>query len=356
MKTIYLDKRDDYRLVVISDVHGHKEYLQQLIKKTVQSSDDILIILGDFINRGVNSVETLDYVRDLSQRPNTYVLKGNHEYFIHTCLEDVNRVGDLHEFLKQDYYETIVHSILESSGVSVHEISTEDLHTYQDHQVISYLKSLATMLEFDNHLFVHGGYNKDFSHEGQFLKYDNFNDLSYVQDKKVVVGHWPTCNLRYFEMSNEPFFNNDKNIILIDGGLGVKSSGELNALIIEKKEGHVSYSFDQYNQFKQARVVREHEFDQEESVYVNYPHYEFELVERGGVFSKCIHTYSGKQFSVFNELLDDSNQLITSYYNNFLNLALGTEVFICEAYETCVLVKYQGEFGWLLRDQVVYSD
>ena len=130
---------------------------------------------------------------------------------------------------------------------------------------LSYIKSLPIIVEDDKHLYVHGGYDESFSPKDvvKFLKYDNFNQLSKVNHKYVVVGHWPTCNLRTDKIDNKPYFNHEKNIIFIDGGLGVKSSGELNCLIINKNNSKYSYESIQFNDFKKSEVIEEHTFDGE---------------------------------------------------------------------------------------------
>lgn len=171
MKTINLKHKDNYRVVAISDVHGHVDHLKALISKINLNDEDILVILGDFINRGKNSLKTLAFIQSLGERKNTYILKGNHEFFIHSLIENPQKIGDLHNFLKQDYYETLVHSELEAFGLSIHDLtSCQLLEHFKDHASIDYLKSLPMMLTIDGYIFVHGGYDKTFSEEGRFLK------------------------------------------------------------------------------------------------------------------------------------------------------------------------------------------
>jgi len=356
MKKISLNCKDNYRIIAISDVHGHVDHLKGLLNKLKLNQEDILIIVGDFINRGINSLVTLEYIKKLSNRDNTYILKGNHEYFIHSLIENPERIGDLHDFLKEDYYETLVHSVLIESDLTVHDLSsTELLDHFKDQSSITYLKELPIMLMADGHIFVHGGYNKTFTSEGQFLKYDNYDELSGINEDKIIVGHWPACNLRYHDINNRPYFNEEKNIIFIDGGLGVKTTGELNALIIDKKDGLIDYDFIQYNDFKPATVIKSHTFNEEALIYVNYPHYQFKLLSQGDRMSICEHEHTGMKFTVFNSLLIEDNaeyNLKTNFINRFFNLSVGTEVLIVEEHEDCVLVKHNNLFGWLLREQI----
>ena len=50
---------------MISDIHAHQEIFESLIKKVNLQDDDYLIIIGDFINRGIDSYEILHYMKEL---------------------------------------------------------------------------------------------------------------------------------------------------------------------------------------------------------------------------------------------------------------------------------------------------
>lgn len=353
MNSIRLSIDKKTRIIAISDVHGHKELLEALIAKIDLKEEDVLIILGDFINRGIDSYETYQYVRTLDERKNTYVLKGNHESFIQRYLEDETIIGGLLDFLKKDYYETVVHSVVRSKKACIHDYTSEDLYNlFYGHDVVNYFKSRPIYLETDDHIFVHGGYDKSFTKDHDYLKYDHFNEKSDVQEKTVIVGHWPASNLRTDKATNLPYINQEKNIITIDGGVGVKTIGELNAFIIEN--GH--YETISVNHFKRSKVVKTHQFIEEPIVYVNYPHYEIEVLEEKSGLSKCKHVESGQEIHVFNELLDEDQNLTVDYINKFFNLNVDDEVEVCKTFESCVLVKYNDEFGWLLKNQLMEAN
>lgn len=66
---------------IIGDVHGCYHTCQTLIERHWNSDTDILIQLGDLIDRGNYSPQTVDYFMDLQQKyPNKVIcLRGNHE-------------------------------------------------------------------------------------------------------------------------------------------------------------------------------------------------------------------------------------------------------------------------------------
>jgi len=361
-KIINLPLKDNYRIVAISDVHGHLEVFESLIAEAKLQPEDHLIIIGDFINKGPDSLPTLRKMMALTKRPNTYILKGNHEYFIcHYLYEDPTSDRFLH-FLKEDHFETILHDTCIDGDFDLYNCKhLEDLIQWQMTHYKSELDFINTrpIIAFvDDMTFVHGGYCKEVdveTDEGKLLKFDDYNHLSVVNDDTVIVGHWPTANLRTDSNTNTPYFNKEKNIINIDGGIGVKSSGEMNALIIEKIDGKKNIHYLQANHFEKRCIKESYHFETEDKIFVNYPHFDIEVIEEGDKMTKCRHLQSGKELSIFNSLLetiDGKPQVITTYINHFLNLEIGEEVALVMAYDDCALVKHKGEFGWILRSQI----
>lgn len=359
-KTVRITTKEDHRIVAISDVHGHHELLEELIDKVKLRDEDYLVIVGDFINKGPNSYETLKLVRKLGLRERTIVLKGNHEFFIHYHMENFDRFQRLYEIIERDGYETLIHSLCGDQC----ECLKKDLKamynylgtTYKDE--FNYIKYLPIIVTINDIRFVHGGYQEHFDveiNEVDFLKYDNYNESSKVNDITTVVGHWPICNLRYDRIDNKPFFNNEKNIVFIDGAVGVKKTGELNACIIDVKDDQRSYDLVQVNHFEDAVISEVNHLINRDQIYVNYPHFDFHVLEEGEVMTLCRHDHSGKEFRVFNSLLFKSGnnyRLRTNYVNNFLNLNIGDEVKVIRRFDDCILVKYKDEFGWVKANQV----
>jgi protein phosphatase len=323
---------------------------------------DYLVIVGDFINKGVNSYETLCFIEELNKRKNTIVLKGNHEYFIHYHMVNEERFAKLFQMFEDIDYETIIDALCHQMGTkfSDHKDSNvlydQLMSNYGD--VFDYLGNLPIMAVIGEFRFVHGGYDSSFDpdmDELKFLKYDNYNEHAQINDMTTITGHWPICNLHRDKLSNLPFFNEEKNIFFIDGALGVKKSGELNALVISKKDSVIEYECIQENGFIKGTIIQEHNFETEEKIYVNYPHYDIEVLFLGPKMSRCKHIHSQKEFTVFSSLLIKNNkgyELKTNFVNNFLNLKIGDEVEICSDYDDCALVKHNNEFGWIFKHQL----
>lgn len=114
-KSLNLEPKGDYRLFVISDIHGHDRHLDALIKKIHLKDEDYLVILGDFINKGPNSYRTLQMVQDLAKRPRTIVLKGNHEFNIQRVMSQSQNFENVYDHIQNEHTENIIHSIMRAS-------------------------------------------------------------------------------------------------------------------------------------------------------------------------------------------------------------------------------------------------
>ena len=69
------------KIFVVGDIHGCFDKLCALMDKIpIDFNRDLLIFIGDYIDRGSSSIEVVDYLVNLKQRlPETIFLKGNHE-------------------------------------------------------------------------------------------------------------------------------------------------------------------------------------------------------------------------------------------------------------------------------------
>lgn len=66
------------RTLFIGDVHGCYDELMALLEKVETHHDDTLYFVWDLINKWPKSLEVVEFVRN---RPNTFSVIGNHEFF-----------------------------------------------------------------------------------------------------------------------------------------------------------------------------------------------------------------------------------------------------------------------------------
>ncbi len=347
---------NEYRIFVISDVHGNHELLKRLIKKLDINPEDYLVLLGDYINKGDGGLETLRYIKELQKRRRTFVLKGNHEYSMHKIFTDEKLFKNMYDRLNNSK-RNLINDILTDDGKKYSDFDADSLFKYLNSkkEIINQLSEFLTVLFFDDFVFIHAGYDRDFytSNEYKYLKWDTYNEDSEINNMIVVVGHMPVSNFRKDYFDTSPYYNKEKHIIFIDGGVGVKRVCELNALIIEKRYNKIRYSYIQENDFEEKKVKINIPLKKDnERVLVNYPNYNVEMISRGDKFSVCRYMKNGRRFRVFSSMIE-KYKLTYNYTNNFLSVPEGETVYVCYYYEDYALVKYMDEFGWIKKESIL---
>src|SRR5579872_4607099 len=67
------------RVLAIGDIHGCLGPLDDLLKWVAPTRDDLVITLGDYVDRGPDSRGVLNRLFELKQQLNMICLRGNHE-------------------------------------------------------------------------------------------------------------------------------------------------------------------------------------------------------------------------------------------------------------------------------------
>lgn len=135
------------RLFAIGDIHGCFEKFRTLVEDHILlKKEDQLVLLGDYIDRGSQSKEVVDYIINLQKQGFRLIpLLGNHEAMLLDAYENGR-------FLSQWIYNCGF-ATLESFGIKY----LKDLPQHY----IDFFKSLLPYHSHENFLFVHAGFNDD---------------------------------------------------------------------------------------------------------------------------------------------------------------------------------------------------
>ena len=233
------------RLIAISDVHGHIRQLHALLDKVRYCDADALVFVGDYIERGAQSLPVLEFVAQLYARnpQNVRLLLGNWELYILSAIEkgDCALLYKNRQRLLARAGNTLYGEMCARLGLnSDSEAAMRAAHPRVMEKfgaLIRFFLERPIVLDAGAMVFVHGGLPHgdlaalNFSHPYQYLKRDDFFQQETVFERPVVVGHMPTVNARPGVPCALPYFNPRRNVIGIDGGCGVKRNGQLNALL-----------------------------------------------------------------------------------------------------------------------------
>ncbi|HMO17262.1 MAG TPA: metallophosphoesterase [Oligoflexia bacterium] len=99
-------------VAIIGDIHGNLDALTRLIESKEVSPVGHLIFLGDYIGKGRNSKEVIDFLLELSRERKCTFLLGNHEVMLMSLLRcnPVQWSLSHPRFLMRTYHQSMVES------------------------------------------------------------------------------------------------------------------------------------------------------------------------------------------------------------------------------------------------------
>jgi serine/threonine protein phosphatase 1 len=168
------------RVLAIGDIHGCNVALAALLDGLTPTADDIVVMLGDAIDRGPDSRGVLDRLLELQDHCRLVCIMGNHEQMLLEAL-----AGDIaiHEWLIHGGAET-----LDSYGRGAGINAVEPRH-------IDFMRSFGDVYETDSHFFAHGNYVATRPFDAQPWSDLRWQSLAWhtpaphISGKTAVLGH-----------------------------------------------------------------------------------------------------------------------------------------------------------------------
>lgn len=354
LKKQHLKLEKDYRILVVSDIHGNLELFKKLLTKSKYNpKEDYLFILGDFVEKGPQSLDTLHYVMELSENKNCFVLKGNCEIIFQNMYER-NNEEDFNYFRWNGY--TLLREMCVKSNINLDSNITlkETLEILKNNfkKEYDFLESLPTIIETEDYVFTHAGIPEIESDDiKDYIRINEFNNIAKRQRKLTIVGHYPSVNYSKKYLNYKPHFNYTKNIISIDGGNIVKSAGQLNMLIIKNKD----ISFTYIDNLKKYKVNDDQIVTIQDSFVINYPNTEVEILEDLGEFKLCKSLSNKKTLKIPSKFIYERNGKICSYDTTNYKHTVYVGDYVSLYYKTSKysLVKFQGVLGWI-KNEIIF--
>jgi serine/threonine protein phosphatase 1 len=191
------------RIYAIGDIHGRLDLLEKLLRQV--DADALLypairsvhVFLGDYIDRGDWSRETIDRLIRHGEEHESIFLRGNHELIAISCLSDRAK---MEQWLRLGGMQTLA-----SYGVATELLSNRKqiaemqlaFHNALSPSHFQFFRSLRNSFECGDYFFVHAGARPQIE-----LSRQRETDLLWIRDpflssgydfgKIVVHGHTPT--------------------------------------------------------------------------------------------------------------------------------------------------------------------
>ena len=340
------------RVLAVSDIHGNLPFFRGLLEQVSFCQDDILILAGDMLEKGRDSLALLRYIMQLEQTHTVYPLCGNCDGLVLRFFEDDNWDTGLFTTYLPAHPESTLRQLADEMGFS----NWSDLpafraalrEAYPD--IWKWLKNLPTILETEEYVFVHGGVpsleRMEELDSWKVMKNDNFLMQGHSFDKYVVVGHWPVTLYDPHIPSSAPIMDHPSKIISIDGACVLKVDGQLNALVIPDIT-QTRFSWQAYDGLPTVTAL-DPQSPSEDPVNIRWGRSKLELVERGEELSVCRHLESGRVMPILNSYLRDGPRGLwcedsTDYR---LPVSPGDTLSLVVSTKAGYLCKKDGVTGW----------
>lgn len=225
------------RVLAIGDIHGMYEKLIKLMDKIrFAPEEDLLVFLGDYVDRGPDSEKTLQFIYDLQHsRPDSVVcLLGNHEVMMSSYFM---QKGVSYNNLIVDYAD----SWLDNGGFDTLR-QLNELDAGKREELVMWVTNLPVQYRYQEFFFCHAGVDPDVPLAAQ----NEFDMLwrrqqwweQYKGGETVVVGHTPVQKINkqidYTRRVPKPLFLQN-NVIMCDTG-AYMSGGKLSCVDVLSKK------------------------------------------------------------------------------------------------------------------------
>ena len=220
-------------IFVVSDIHGHLTHFEQLL--TQWNKQDRLVILGDLIDRGPDSLGVIRKVMSLCQThgDNVLFIKGNHEDILINFLQ--SPIEKQENYYLNGGLETLA-SFFQPLQLAIPSSVEEIVAIIQSHYAdeLAFIQSAPHVSTIGQVLLTHAGFNSEYA------DYTKTTEREYIWIRKHylspnltpyvnVFGHTP---IHYINGQHDIYVNELQNYIAIDGGCYM--TGQLNGLLIHE--------------------------------------------------------------------------------------------------------------------------
>lgn len=181
------------RTIAIGDTHGYLAALRTVLEAIDPQSDDTIVTLGDYCDRGPDTRGVIDQLIELGQRCKVIPILGNHD-------EMLLEIVDGHDLLFEPWLTFGGSATLASYNcASADQIPSEH---------IEFLKKCPQYHESEGHLFLHASYMANIPLEwqpGNALRWESLREVRpepHYSGKVAIVGHTAQFDGRILDLGH----------------------------------------------------------------------------------------------------------------------------------------------------------
>lgn len=340
------------RILAVSDIHGNLPFFRGLLQKVRFTPEDILVLDGDMLEKGRDSLALLRYMMELSRTHTVYPICGNCDGLVFRFFETDELDGRFYASYLPQHPESTIRQLADEMGfedwMDFPGLRAALRERYPE--IHAWLAGLPTILETEHLVFVHGGVpsleHMETLDRWKCMKNDDFRGQGHSFSKYVIVGHWPVTLYNPKVPSAAPLFDWERKIISIDGGCVLKADGQLNALILPSEESE-DFSWQAYDGLE-AYTALDRQEPSQDSINIRWGRADLELLEPGEELSRCRHLESGRELYILTSYLRRTGERLWCEDSTDYRLPVepGDRLSLVARTSRGCLMKKNGVTGW----------
>lgn len=147
------------RILAVSDIHGNLPFFRGLLQKVRFTPEDILVLDGDMLEKGRDSLALLRYMMELSRTHTVYPICGNCDGLVFRFFETDELDGRFYASYLPQHPESTIRQLADEMGfedwMDFPGLRAALRERYPE--IHAWLAGLPTILETEHLVFVHGG-------------------------------------------------------------------------------------------------------------------------------------------------------------------------------------------------------
>lgn len=345
-RVAYLDLSRFRRVLVTSDIHGDLKGFNKLLSELDFSDSDALIICGDILEKGDESLALLSEIVMMAKRGNTFALLGNNDIAFTYWREGRATDEDMQRYLRRTE-KSVLWDMLRALGLDDSDMGAAHRAVFERYaEEIAFLDNLPHIIDTDFATFVHAGLEPLPLDEQDFhfnIGTKEFHKQTHSFPKPVIVGHWPISNYSERIISVAPIINRETNVISIDGGNSLKTWGQINCLVFDKTRCWTAHHTDSLPVIRCLEVQEETKNPQ----LILFPHTRCEVDKNDCCAARVYLPELDLKLTVPTEDIYDyrGTTYISDRFTYGFEVKPGDEFSLCEINRDCVVLKRNGTVG-----------
>lgn len=235
------------RINVFGDIHGCYNPLKEYFENYLYNESEMYIFCGDYIDRGKQNKETLEFLMNLSKNQNVLFLEGNHEkwlnYYSLDEFENIKSKTFLHKTMIEllDLDKKDIRAFYRKVG-QIAYFNYGNVNYLISHGGISYVPNELQLIATNQFINGVGDYNVDIDN----VYAENMKDTNIIQ----IHGHRNTheiddCNNKSFNLEGKVEFGGYLKVLQL--------TKEKMPIMIKFKNDYFA-PIEEVNEFKECRA------------------------------------------------------------------------------------------------------